>query len=182
MRVQIVDHQPGWTDSFRAESHRLTPVLQPWLVGPIEHVGSTAVPGLAAKPIVDMAAPVQNLADATKAIPLLERVGYRHWADDPHRSWRIWLLKPAPERRTHHLYLMEPSEPEWDALRTFRDHLRTKPGQAAAYARLKRELARRYPDDRDAYTQGKTDFISRVFARLRRPLPHPREATGLNDG
>lgn len=177
MPIKIVAHKPTWSQSFQAESNRLTALLHPWLAGPIEHVGSTAVPGLAAKPIIDMAAPIRSLDAADDAVPLLEQHGYMHWKDDPGRAWRHWLLTPSPEARTHHVYLMERREPEWYALLAFRDHLRKNPEDAAEYARTKHRLASRFPDDREAYTAGKTAFLRSVFDRLGLRLPHPRDAS-----
>jgi GrpB-like predicted nucleotidyltransferase (UPF0157 family) len=76
---------------------QLETILEPWLHGPIQHVGSTAVPGLAAKPIVDIAAPIRSLVEARHAIPVLERAGWLYWPSDPISSWRLWFLRPQPE-------------------------------------------------------------------------------------
>ena len=84
---------------------RCLALLRPWLTAPPEHVGSTAIAGLRAKPIVDVLAPVHSLAEAQDAVPVLERDGWLFWADDPNRSYRLWFLRPTPTARTHHLYL-----------------------------------------------------------------------------
>jgi GrpB-like predicted nucleotidyltransferase (UPF0157 family) len=77
----------------------------------VEHVGSTAVSGLAATPVVDIAAPVYSLTDAHDARAGLEQDGWRYWSADPNRSWRLWFLLPRPEARTHHLYPIKHDDP-----------------------------------------------------------------------
>jgi GrpB-like predicted nucleotidyltransferase (UPF0157 family) len=171
--VEIVAHDPRWMDRFEAERAVLEKVLAPWLAGPVEHVGSTAVPGLDAKPVVDIAAPVRSLAAARAAIPVLHDRGWLHWEADPVR-WRHWFLKPDPERRTHHLYLIEHDHAELANLLALRDLLRTDAAAAAGYAAHKRELAARFGSDRDGYTMAKSAFIAELLARLGRST-QPRD-------
>jgi GrpB-like predicted nucleotidyltransferase (UPF0157 family) len=161
MPVAISQHDPAWAERFARERAVLEPVLQPWLDGGIHHIGSTAVPGLAAKPIVDILAGVADVQAARAAIPLLADLGYRLW-DDRERPWRLWFLKPEPARRTHHLQLLEPSRPEFQALLAFRNRLRSEPRLRADYEGLKRRLAERHRHDREAYTDGKTEFVRRA--------------------
>lgn len=175
MRVYLQPYDAGWPVRFEAERRRVAPLLAPWLDGDVEHVGSTAVPGLAAKPVVDMMAPVRDHAEARAAIPVLERDGWTHWPDDPHASWRHWFLRPSVAHRTHHLYLMERGEPEFEAVLAWRDRLRAHPEVAAAYEAAKRDLAARFPNDREAYSNGKTQFLLDAFRAMGRTLPHPRE-------
>lgn len=130
----------------------------------IEHVGSTSVPGLAAKPILDLAAGVPNLADAEALFPALQTLGYAHKAD-PEIPERLYLVKGPPERRTHHLSLAEPTSRFWRGHLRFRDLLRADAALATAYARLKLALARRHPDDRPAYQDGKQAFIDAALGR-----------------
>ena len=122
-------------------------------------VGSTAVPGLASKPIVDMLAPVTSLADARGAVSILEQDGWLHWPADPNRSWRLWFLRPQPDARTHHLYLIQYDDPHVRELRAFRDALRANDALRDRYEALKRSLAKAFRDDREAYTKAKADFI-----------------------
>src|SRR5207244_1819087 len=91
--VEIVDYDPVWAERFTEQQARLSVVLAPWLAGPIEHIGSTSVPGLRAKPIVDMLAPVTSLADAEATLPELAREGWLFWPDDPNRHYRLWFLR-----------------------------------------------------------------------------------------
>ena len=159
--IELVPHDAGWRDRAAAEATALAAVLEPWLAGAIEHVGSTAVPGLDAKPTIDLMAPVHDLDAARAAIPRLEALGYAH---APHRPHLLWLCKPSRARREFHLVLIERAHPDFTARLRFRDRLRADPALAARYAALKHELAARHPDDREAYTDAKADFVARESA------------------
>jgi GrpB-like predicted nucleotidyltransferase (UPF0157 family) len=159
MAVQIVDHDAQWREKFALQRDLLSPALSRWLAGPIEHVGSTAVPGLASKPIIDILAPVTSLAEAQAAVPLLQAAGWLFWPTDPNRSWRLWFLRPRPEARTHHLYLIEHDDLHVRELLVFRDLLRAQPELRQRYELLKYELAQTHRDDREAYTAAKRQFI-----------------------
>lgn len=145
---------------FVEQRNQLAVRLEPWLDGPIEHVGSTAVPGLAAKPVVDIAAPVRSLTEAGEARLVLEQDGWRCWTADPNGQWRLWFLRPRPEARTHHLYLIERDDPHLHELLAFRDQLRADDDLRQRYADLKQVLARAHRRDRDAYTAAKADFVA----------------------
>jgi GrpB-like predicted nucleotidyltransferase (UPF0157 family) len=161
--VILVDYDPAWRDRFLAQAARLTAILQPWLAVPVEHVGSTAVHGLRAKPVVDILAPVVSLAQAEAAIAVLTADGWLFWPDDPNRSYRMWFLRPEPEARTHHLHIIQHDHPAARAELAFRDVLRRDPGAREAYAALKDRLTVQHRTDRDAYTDAKCDFIRSVL-------------------
>jgi GrpB-like predicted nucleotidyltransferase (UPF0157 family)/GNAT superfamily N-acetyltransferase len=148
---------------FAEQRDQLETSLQPWLRGPVQHVGSTAVPGLAAKPIVDVAAPVGSLVEARRAIPILERAGWLYWPSDPNSSWRLWFLRPQPESRTHHLYLIEHDDPHLLELTAFRDLLRSDSMTRESYAAFKQQLAQQYRIDREGYTAAKTSFVTEIL-------------------
>jgi GrpB-like predicted nucleotidyltransferase (UPF0157 family) len=175
--VEIVPYDPRWPESFAREEAHLVASLPTDLVGRIEHFGSTAVPGLAAKPIVDVLVEVRDL-EATKVriAPVLEAQGYDYvWRPtdgDDGPPWYAWFIKrDASGARTHHIHMVEPHFPQWHALR-FRDYLRARPDVAAEYAALKRRLAAEFPSDRIAYTRGKAEFITRATEASRNlPLP-----------
>ncbi|MGH8929643.1 MAG: GrpB family protein [Egibacteraceae bacterium] len=154
--VEIAPYDPAWPLKFDAERDLVAPVLAPWLDGGIHHVGSTAVPGLGAKPIIDIMAGVRDLDEARAAIAPLADLGYLY---APYRDWMLWFCKPDPAHRTHHLTLVEPSHPQWAHRLAFRDRLRADPETAAAYERLKRRLATEHRNDREAYTEAKTAFV-----------------------
>jgi len=149
-------------------------LLRPWLAGPVEHIGSTAVPGLRAKPVVDMLAPVWSLAEARAAVPVLAAAGWLFWPEDPCGHYRLWLLRPRPEARTHHLQVAEAGHPQVRAVLAFRDVLRADAGLRCEYASLKERLAARHPDGRNAYTNAKGAFIQRALRQVGIDPP-PRE-------
>ncbi len=155
--VKIVEYDPGWPAVYQAERERLTPLLPPGVK--LHHFGSTAVPGLAAKPVIDMIALVDAL-DAPIAA-LVARGGYQYpQAFNATLTHRRFLCYPTAAHRTHHLHLVdEPGELE-RRLR-FRDRLRANPVLAGEYVALKRALAERYSNDREAYTEAKSEFVKR---------------------
>jgi GrpB-like predicted nucleotidyltransferase (UPF0157 family) len=164
-------HRPDadWPAAFARERA----LLEPAFAAPrpaIEHMGSTSVPGLPAKPIIDIIVLVEHLDQGRAAIPALEALGYSFWADNPDKS-KLYLVKglpPAP-RRTHHLHIYaDPSEVRRHLL--FRDHLRSSAAAREAYLALKHDLASRFRDDREAYTEGKAAFIDAIVAELDGPL------------
>lgn len=159
-RIDIEPYNVNWPVLFTVERALLENVLAPWLTGPIEHVGSTAVPGLAAKPIIDMMAAVGGLELSGGAIRALEHVGYCY---APYRREVMhWFCKPTPAHRTHHLHLVPYSSPLWNERLIFRDRLRSERCVADEYAELKRRLAQVHQNDREAYTEAKSAFIERV--------------------
>ncbi|MDS1268742.1 GrpB family protein [Lipingzhangella sp. LS1_29] len=161
--VRIVDHDPNWSDRFAAEQEHVRSLLGPLLATEVEHVGSTAVPGLRAKPIIDMLAEVHSLEDARAALPTLEKSGWWYWAEDPMGEERLWLLRPSPEQRTHHLQIRATGSPQAQALLAFRDALRGSQALRIEYAALKEWLAKRHPSNRNAYTNAKSAFVDRVL-------------------
>lgn len=161
--VQVVDHDPSWPIRFAEEAARVSAVMARWLAGPVEHVGSTSVPGLAAKPVVDMLAAVEWLKDAPAIVDALEAAGWVFWPDDPGRDFRLWFLRPRPEARTHHLQVLQRDDAHAVALLAFRDALRADECLRSAYAQLKCQLAEQYPNNRNAYTNAKSDFVAGVL-------------------
>lgn len=153
--VQIVEYDPAWPAAYEAERERLTPLLPTGVQ--LHHFGSTAVPGLAAKPVIDMIVLMENLDAPIAAI--VQRGGYQYpRAFNATLTHRRFLCYPTAAHRTHHLHLVdEPGELE-RRLR-FRDRLRADPVLAGEYVALKCALAERYRDDREAYTEAKTEFV-----------------------
>lgn len=133
------------------------------MTGGIHHVGSTAVPGLAAKPIVDIQVGVADLDTARACIEPLAALDYVY---APYRADEIaWFCKPSPERRTHHLHLVPVDAPRFRAVLEFRDLLRSDPDVRRDYEALKRRLADEFERDREAYTEAKQPFIRSALAR-----------------
>jgi GrpB-like predicted nucleotidyltransferase (UPF0157 family) len=164
-RVEVVDYDPGWRERFAEQRPVVEDLLGPWLAGPVEHIGSTPVPGLRAKPVIDMLAPVSSLASAQAAVPVLAGAGWLFWPDDPCRHYRLWFLRPRPQARTHHLHLIEDGHPHALALVAFRDALRADAGLCRQYAVLKDQLARQHGDNRNAYSNAKGEFVARALRR-----------------
>lgn len=163
--VEIADYDPGWPEAFVQERSLLESLLEPWLVGGCEHIGSTAVPGLAAKPVIDAMVGVAGLDESRSAIPVLASHGYCY---APYRPDLMhWFCKPSVMFRTHHVHLVPFASPLWNDRLLFRDYLRVHGPIADEYARLKRELAARHRNDREAYTQAKDAFVKRVIAMAR---------------
>lgn len=170
--VAIVPYDPRWPGLFAREKVHLQQCLPADLIGRIEHFGSTAVPGLAAKPIIDMLVEVRSLEETKQRIvPVLESQGYDYfwrptWGDDV-PPFYAWFIKRDPAgRRTHHIHMVEPHFDHWQRL-LFRDYLIEHPQTAREYQDLKLHLAHKYPHDRIAYTRAKSDFIVRITALAR---------------
>ena len=155
-RVELVEYDPGWPALYELERKRLAPLLEAL---EIHHIGSTAVPGLLAKPIIDIVALVRDL-DAP--IAALIDSGYQYArAFNATLTHRRFLCYPTASHRTHHLHLVD-DRTELERRLRFRDRLRTDPALTAEYVTLKRALAARYPEDREAYTEAKAPFVERV--------------------
>lgn len=161
--IEIAPYNPSWPVMFEAERSLLKLALGDWLVGEIEHIGSTAVAGLMAKPVIDIMAPVQSLEAARAAIAAATRAGYLY---HPYRAEVMhWFCKPSPSYRTHHLHLVPYQSALWLERLAFRDALRQSPALVAEYATLKVQLAARFALDRDAYTEAKGPFVQRVISQ-----------------
>jgi GrpB-like predicted nucleotidyltransferase (UPF0157 family) len=164
--ISVVSYDVDWPRRFEAERSLLEVVLAPWLDGGIHHVGSTAVAGLAAKPIVDMIAGVRDLGESRAAYGVLSECSYIH---SPHRpEIAHHFAKPSLDLALMQfsLHLTEPGSALWRERIAFRDALRADPTRAAEYATLKRRLAARHGDDSAAYTAGKREFVGRALERV----------------
>ncbi|CAN7578748.1 GrpB family protein [Acidovorax sp. LjRoot66] len=162
--IEVVDYNPAWPALFDAERRLLQEALAPWLAGPVEHIGSTAVPGLPAKPIIDIMAPVRSLAESADAIAAASALDYLYYPYKPEQLH--WFCKPSPVHRTHHLHLVPLHSALWQQRLAFRDALRGSSTLTARYAALKRQLAVQYRHDREGYTEAKGPFIAQVLARM----------------
>jgi GrpB-like predicted nucleotidyltransferase (UPF0157 family) len=152
----ICDYNPAWADQFAHLAARIVASLQS-IVLRIEHVGSTAVQGLAAKPIIDLDVVLASSADLPDAIRRLAALGYVHEGDLGVNGREAFRCPPGEAR--HHLYVLIEGAAELRRHLAFRDGLRADAALRDAYAELKRSLAAQYPRDREAYTEGKSTFI-----------------------
>lgn len=159
-RVTVVDYDPSWPETFREIRDGIAPGLSP-LATAVEHVGSTAVPGLAAKPVIDLDVVVRP-DDVPEAIARLSKMGYAHRGDLGVTGREAF--HPPQGTPDHHLYLCPQGSAALANHLAVRDHLRTHPEDARAYGELKRRLAREFPQDGAAYLRGKTSFLLRILA------------------
>jgi GrpB-like predicted nucleotidyltransferase (UPF0157 family) len=158
--ISLQPYDPTWSQRFEAEKALVEHTLGAWVHGGVHHVGSTSVPGIAAKPIVDIMVGVESLQRARACIDLLAGIQYEHLAT--RNSSMLWFCKPALEHRIFHLYLIEPTSDEWHARLAFAEYLRTHAEARVAYEQLKLSLAENYKDDRAAYTKAKTEFVEDI--------------------
>jgi GrpB-like predicted nucleotidyltransferase (UPF0157 family) len=166
--IVIQPHDPRWAQDFDVQRTALQQVLAGRLVAPVEHIGSTSVPGLPAKPIIDMVAVINDYAAFAPALPELDRIGWVHApepGDEDDRKWSVCF--PSVEHRTHHLHVVEHGSGSWRDWLLFRDYLRTHVDAAERYATLKRELAAADRNDRPRYRAGKAPLIGELLDQAR---------------
>lgn len=170
--VAVVPYDSRWPEVFEEERRHLLLCLPHDLVGRIEHFGSTAVPGLAAKPIVDILVEVTNLEETRQRIaPVLEAEGYDYfwrpsWGDDTPPFYAWFIKRDRDGNRTHHIHMVEAGFEIWDRL-LFRDYLIVFSDVAWEYAKLKRKLSDAHRGDRVSYTEEKSTFIREVTQRAK---------------
>jgi GrpB-like predicted nucleotidyltransferase (UPF0157 family) len=159
--VHVTEYDPTWPEQFRQLARRASDALGEIVLG-IEHVGSTSVPGLAAKPVIDLDVVVRR-EDVARAVERLAVIGYVHRGEMgvPGRE----AFRPPPGEPKHHLYVCVPDSPGLRDHLRFRDHLRAHPDAAREYAALKRRLADLHRDDRDAYQEAKSAFVDAMTRR-----------------
>lgn len=163
--VVVVDYDSAWPELFAVEAGLLDAAIGKWITGGIHHVGSTAVPGLAAKPVIDILVGVGSLESSRPCIDLVAPLHYRY---APYRTEQMhWFCKPDPAHRTHHLHLVPTDSQRYADELAFRDYLRAEDVRAQAYEALKRELAGQFRHDREAYTEGKGPFVTETLALAR---------------
>lgn len=166
--VSVVEYQPSWVAAFDEEKQQLLDALGDNVSG-IEHVGSTSVPGLAAKPIIDMLAAVDDLSVYKRLIEPLTALGYEFM---PERVFadRVFFPKGPRENRTHHLSLAVKNSDGWNKTIAFRDYLRENASARDKYQSFKTQLAAKYPNDRASYTKAKEQLIEVILAEAQKML------------
>lgn len=170
--IILEKYDSRWPLSFSEERNRILAAIGETRAI-VEHVGSTAVPGLAAKPIIDILVGLPRLEEASKTIPALEGIGYQYIPEHERElPERRFLAKPRAKPRTHHIHMVEGTSAFWERHLLFRDYLRAHPDTAAEYEALKRSLALRFRENREAYTEGKNEFVRRVEEAARSSRGH----------
>jgi len=175
-KIAIVPYDPRWPEMFDRERDHLLSCLPKDLINRVEHFGSTAVPGLSAKPIIDILVEVTSLFETRQRIvPILKSQGYEYYwrpsfGDDlpPFYAW--FIKRDKAGSRTHHIHMIESHFEHWERLH-FRDYLIANPDIASEYENLKRRCAAKHHDDREAYTDAKGAFIRRITRLAKRRSP-----------
>lgn len=168
--VELHEHNQNWSDVFEQEKLLLLNTFPDQIVE-ISHGGSTAIPNIPAKPIIDMFMAIPDLARAEDYREKLEALGY-HYRGEEGAPGRILYAKGDEDNRTHHLNLVERGNDQWNAHILLREYYLAHPEVAQQYADLKTSLAKQYPDDRRAYGAGKKNFISNVIEKARVEFQH----------
>ncbi|PWW00697.1 GrpB-like predicted nucleotidyltransferase (UPF0157 family) [Paenibacillus cellulosilyticus] len=163
--VKIEGYNENWPLMFQEEKRQVEEIMTDKAIA-IEHIGSTAVPGLSAKTVIDFMVGVKDLAEVEAFIEPLARIGYEHVV---HKEFpnRRFFRKGQWRAGTHHLHVYVYGSEEWDHQLAFRDYLRDHSEAMMQYDQLKRELADKYPHDRAAYTNAKHPFITEILARVK---------------
>lgn len=163
MPIQIFDYDHNWPTAYDRERAALSEAFGPYALD-IQHVGSTSVPGLAAKPIIDIGVAIRKYPLPDSIVQAVTNLSYEHKGEYgvPHRHY---FRKGTP--RTHHIHALELDGEEWVNHILFRDYLRAHPDQARRYETLKRNLASRYAHDRETYTDSKAPFIKDILDKAR---------------
>ena len=166
--ISIAPYDPSWPHLYEREAAFLQRILPKSIVIKIEHFGSTAVPGLAAKPVIDMLVEVRSLAETQELIvPILEAAGYDYfWRTDVSPAYAWFIKRDSQGKRTHHIHMVEADSKLWERL-YFRDYLREFPQEAKLYAELKQSLAEKFRHDRIGYSKAKTEYVIAITERAK---------------
>lgn len=164
----LVQSNDTWQIKFAHERQRLLKVLDGDVA--IEHIGSTSIPGLMAKPIIDI---IVGVASTSKLKPAQKVVCELGYVLEGSRDGHYWLSSPSPDNRHYIIHLVVKNDQEWQNRISFRDYLRLNPSMARKYQDLKRELAIKYAHDLDAYTFGKASFVTNIINLARAHLKNP---------
>jgi GrpB-like predicted nucleotidyltransferase (UPF0157 family) len=159
--VRLIDYDDRWPDLFTAEARRLLVECEQVPVQ-LEHIGSTAIPGVCAKPVLDILAGRPPQAELSQYVSAFERAGYEHRGEQD-IAGRNFFRRGKP--RSYHIHLVALGGRLWREYLAFRDYLRTYADAAQSYADLKQALARQFPRDREAYIDGKGPFVQEVLQR-----------------
>jgi GrpB-like predicted nucleotidyltransferase (UPF0157 family) len=162
--IQIVSYDPCWPTAYQAEQDRLQKAIGQHVLR-FEHMGSTSVPGLDSKPIIDISAAVADLASVPNLFPTLESLGYKPIEQRSADRYDLWNVA-GPGHPTHILHFMQDGSDAWVRPIVFRNALRADPKLRAEYSELKRQLADSCKDDIDKYGSGKTEFVHQVLNEM----------------
>lgn len=163
--VRLAKHNPKWRQNFEREEKRMREIVGKDALD-IQHVGSTAIPGIMAKPIIDIVLVVPSLQKARRYVRELKEIGYEIKKNDVKKE-RLFFTKGPEKRRTHYLHIGEAGSGYAEDMILFRDYLRTHKGAAKGYSLLKEKLAEKYQNTREIYTAKKEKFIKEILKKAR---------------
>ncbi len=172
--IEVVEYRAEWPHVFEREAAAILAACRPYITE-VHHIGSTSVPGLAAKPILDVLPVAAGPAEALEAVPRMKALGYRYRGENG-IAGRFYFDRVVDGRTVMHVHMFPAGHLEVRRHLLFRDHLRDHPAVAREYQRLKRELAVRYRDDRRTYTDSKAAFITGVIDAAQRGAGRRRNA------
>ncbi len=166
-RVEVVPHDPRWREAFEAEAKHVAAALGENVVA-VHHIGSTAVPGIYAKPVIDLLVEVRDVTEVDARSPAMESLGYEVMGEYGIPGRRYFRKDDREGVRTHQVHAFEAGSAEVERHLAFRDYMITHPGDAQRYSELKRKLAEEHPQSMDAYMDGKDGFIKEMDRRAAR--------------
>ncbi len=159
-KIEVVPYDPDWSNRFKMEADEITSVFEQEVVA-IHHIGSTAIPSISAKPIIDILVEVKDIKKIDIFNAEMIKRGYQSKGEFGITD-RRFFIKGDEVNRTHHIHVFESGHPEIERHLNFRDYMVTHPGEAETYGRLKEELAQKYPEDIEGYIAGKDEQIKRT--------------------
>ncbi len=165
-KVQLKQYNPKWEELFKQESMLISSAISNFLLD-IQHVGSTAIPKIVAKPIIDMAGAINSVENIDKIIVPMYGIGYTYRGEQGIPG-RHLFVKGDEDRRTHHFHVMQTDHHEWKDQILFRDFMREHPQEAKQYSEFKQKLFIQYGNDRGKYTDSKTDFIQTMLEKAKK--------------
>lgn len=161
--VVLEKHHEEWAREFKKEKKRLQKLLGETVLD-IQHIGSTSIPNLSAKPIIDMLMGVRHFSDISKMQKVLENIGYEY-RENGSSNVQVFFAKGPEKNRTHYLHITELGSSEWKNSIFFRNHLLLHSEEVKKYEKIKQKLAKQYSDKRDKYTSGKKDYIENILKK-----------------
>ena len=163
-KVEVVPHNPQWRDAFEAEAKHVAAALGENVVA-IHHIGSTAIPNIYAKPVVDLLVEVRDITEADGQSSAMESLGYEVMGEYGIPGRRYFRKDNRQGIRTHNIHAFESGSAEVERHLAFRDYMIAHPGDAQRYSELKRKLAEEHPQSIDGYMDGKDGFIKDIDRR-----------------
>ncbi len=164
MFVEVVPHNPQWKKEFVTESQKIRLALAENLVS-IHHIGSTAIPNIYAKPIIDFLVEVKDIKMIARQTTAMKKLGYEAMGEFGLIGRRYFRKESLPGIRTHHVHIYQTDSSEIKRHLAFRDYLMAHPEDAEKYSQLKQKLAQKYPDDIEGYMDGKHEFVKRIESK-----------------